>query len=309
MITAAAADTWGISGPDFLLGYAGLAVLATGYCLVRRRALTAGPDRPPVTDWSRRPHDLAYLNGGADLAVYSALSAMHLRGTVVSERGRVSAVGTLDRRPDDLERAIHRGAAKTVHRNRLPGQHAVCTALGAAHKRLVADGLLLSDQQRSRIRRGALAVVAVAALGLVRLLAGMAEARPVGYLVALLAGVVVVAVGLLVAVPRRTRLGAATLARLRAEEHLLSPSLRPDWTAHGPEAAALAVGLFGMSALWASDPAFAEELAVAKAAGASGGGDGGGWGVSSWSSGDGGGGDSGGGSSCGGGGCGGGCGG
>lgn len=303
MVTAAAPDTWGITGPDFLLGYAGLAVLATGYCLVRRRALTAGPERPPVTDWSGRPHDLAYLNGGADLAVYSALSAMHLRGTVVSERGRVSAVGTLDRRPDDLERAIHRGTAKTVHRNRLPGQHAVCTALAAAHKRLVADGLLLSDGQRARIRRGGLAMVAVAALGLVRLLAGVAEAKPVGYLVAVLAGVVVVAVGLLVMAPRRTRLGTATLARLRSEEHLLSPSLKPDWTVHGPEAAALAVGLFGMSALWASDPAFAEELAVARAAGASGAGDSAGWGVSSWTSGDSGssGGDSGGGSSCGGG--------
>jgi uncharacterized protein (TIGR04222 family) len=303
MITAAATVTWGISGGDFLVGYGVLAVLAVAWCLVRRRALADGPAHPPVTDWSRRPHDLAYLNGGADLAVYSALSAMHLRGTIASRKGQVTAVGTLDARTDDLERAIHRGAARTVHRNRLPGQHAVCTAVAAIHKRLVADGLLLSDAQRARIRRSGLVMVAVAALGLVRLLAGVAGAKPVGGLIAELAVVTVVAVVLVAGAPRRTRLGTATLARLRTEEHLLSPSLRPDWTAHGPEAAALAVGLFGMSALWASDPAFAQELAVAKATGAASYGGGGDF---SGGGGDGGGGGScGGGGGCGGGGCGG----
>ena len=78
---------------------------------------------------------------------------------------------------------------------------------------------------------------------------------------------------------------------------MLSPSQRPDWTAYGPAGAALGVGLFGVSALWASDPAFAAEVEATQArAAASGAG----------SSGCGGGGSSG----CGGGGgCGGGCGG
>jgi uncharacterized protein (TIGR04222 family) len=301
MITAAS-GTWGISGPDFLLWYGVLAAVVAGWCLVRRRALTGGPAQPPVGDWSRRPHDLAYLNGGGGLAVYSALSAMHMRGTVVSRKGQVSAVGTLDARTDDLERAIHRGAARTVHRNRLPGQHAVCTALAAIQKRLVADGLLLSDGQRSRIRRLGFWMVAVALIGLARFLSGVADAAPVGYLSAVLAVVVVVTAVLLTTAPRRTRLGTATLARLRGEQHLLSPALKPDWTVHGPEGAALAIGLFGMSALWASDPAFAGELAVSRAAGTSGfsgGGDGGG------DSGGGGGGSCGGGGGCGGGGCGG----
>src|SRR4051812_31694326 len=173
MVIAAATDTWGISGPDFLVGYGVLAVLVTGYCSVRRRALTGGPTGVPVADWSRRPHDLAYLNGGTALAVYSALSAMHLRGTIVSEKGKVSAVGSLDARTDDLERAIHWAASATVHRNRLPGQHGVCRALDTVHKRLVADGLLLSDEQRSRIRRVGLWMGAVAVLGLLRLLAGI----------------------------------------------------------------------------------------------------------------------------------------
>jgi uncharacterized protein (TIGR04222 family) len=301
MITAAGTYTWGIGNGEFLAGYAGLAVLVGIYSVVRRRALTEGPADPPAPDLRRHPHDLAYLNGGAVLAVYSALSAMHLRGTVVSSRGRVTAAGRLDPGADDLERAVHRGAANGVHRNRLPGQHAVCSALDAAHKRLTKAGLLLSDGQRGRIRRVGLVMLAVAVLGLARLVAGVANLAPVGFLTAMLAVVAVAAVWLLVSAPKRTRLGTRTLARMRTEQHLLSPSMRPDWTVHGPEAAALSVGIFGMGALWASDPAFAEELALQRAGSGS-----------SGSSGDsgGGGGDSGGGGSCGGGGgCGGGCGG
>jgi hypothetical protein len=103
---------------------------------------------------------------------------------------------------------------------------------------------------------------------------------------------------LLVAAPRRTKEGDRTLARLRSEQHDLSPKMRPDWTVYGPEGAALGVGIFGTSALWASDPAFADELALQRHADSSAGGVGGG----DSSAGDGGGGG-------GGGGCGGGCGG
>ena len=52
--------------------------------------------------------------------------------------------------------------------------------------------------------------------------------------------------------------------------------MKPDWAVYGPAGAALGVGIFGMGALWASDPAFADELAAPAAAAAGGsGGDGG----------------------------------
>jgi hypothetical protein len=35
-----------------------------------------------------------------------------------------------------------------------------------------------------------------------------------------------------------------------------------DWTVHGPRGAALAVGIFGPAAVWASAPAFAAELGL-----------------------------------------------
>ncbi|OLT12188.1 hypothetical protein BJF78_25030 [Pseudonocardia sp. CNS-139] len=138
-------------------------------------------------------------------------------------------------------------------------------------------------------------MLAVAGLGLVRLLAGIADARPVGYLVAALAAVTLVAAFQLARAPRRSRLGDRALADLRTEHHGLAPALRPDWQVYGPAGAALSIGVFGTSALWASDPAFAHDIAAqhvtAGGSGSVGGSDGGG--------------DGGGGGGCGGGGCGG----
>lgn len=256
------AGTWGISNGAFLPVYAVVAVVVLVLIRSARRQL-ADP-RGPVTqpDLQGHPHDLAYLNSGATLAGYSALGAMHLRGTITSRRGVVQAAGRLDPDVDELERAVHRAAASGVHRNRLITHHSVCTALDASHQRLVRAGLLLSDEQRGRIRRVGLWMVVVGVVGLLRVLAGMSDAQPVGWVPTMLAVVAVLAVLLLVRAPRRSRAGDRTLATLRAEQHGLAPAMRPDWTVYGPRGAALGIGIYGTSALWASDPAFADQLAL-----------------------------------------------
>jgi uncharacterized protein (TIGR04222 family) len=306
MALTATADTWGISGPTFLLAYLVLAVAVWIAGTQTRRMLADPRATGPAADVTAHPHDVAYLNGGAELAVYSALSSMHLRGTITSSHGTVQSAGRLDPGTDGLERAIHFTARGQVRRSRLPFHRPVTTALSEIEKRLVGGGLLLSEEQRLRIRRVGVWMLAVAVLGLVRVLAGVAEAKPVGFLVAALIVVALVAVVQFARAPRRTRRGDRALAALRTEHHLLSPDVKPDWSIHGPAGAALGVGIFGMGALWASDPAFADELAAQRVAAGSSGGDGGA-GLSSYGadSGGGSGGDGGGG----GGGCGGGCGG
>lgn len=295
-LAAATADTWGISGPEFLLVYLAIAAAVLVVGTRARRALAGRRATSPVGDLTARPHDISYLNGGAELAVYSALSAMHLRGTIaVGGKGLVSARGRLAPDADGLEKAIHFTAGTPVQRRRLPFHRPVQTALLVIEERLVAAGLLVSEDQRRRIRRVGFWMLGVAGLGLVRLLAGIAEARPVGYLLVALIVVTVIAVVQLAMAPRRSRLGDRTLARLRADHHALAPSMRPDWHVYGPAGAALSIGIFGTSALWASDPAFAEEIAAERATSSSAG-DGGGAAV---------GGGDGGGGGCGGGGCGG----
>jgi uncharacterized protein (TIGR04222 family) len=301
-LAAATADTWGITGPEFLLAYLVIAVAVLVAGTRARRALADPGATSPVGDLTVLPHDVAYLNGGAELAVYSALSAMHLRGTITSSRGLVRAAGHPAAGTDALEKAIHFTAASPIPRRRLPFHRAVQTALVTIDRRLVTAGLLLSDEQRRRIKLVGFWMLGVAGFGLVRLLAGIAEAQPVGYLLAALVVVTLVAAVQLARAPRRTRLGDRTLAELRAQHHGLAPALRPDWQVYGPAGAALAIGVFGTSALWASDPAFAHEIA-AQHVSAGGSGDGGGGGTVG-SGGDGGG-DGGGGGGCGGGGCGG----
>src|SRR6185312_13681604 len=64
-------ETWGISGPTFLLFYVVLAVVVLIASIRGRRAVTRVGGPEPVTAIRTRPHDVAYLNGGAELALVS----------------------------------------------------------------------------------------------------------------------------------------------------------------------------------------------------------------------------------------------
>jgi uncharacterized protein (TIGR04222 family) len=103
-------------------------------------------------------------------------------------------------------------------------------------------------------------MLAVALLGLVRVLAEIAEARPVGLLLLVLPAVTVVALVQLTRAPRRSRGGDRALAALRAEHRALAPERAPDLRGHGPAGAALGIGLFGTEALAAAAPGFAREV-------------------------------------------------
>ena len=305
---SAPGDTWGISGPTFLLVYTalGVAVLVAGTRERRRLARadrTAGQGR----DWANLPQDVAYLNGGADLAVYSAISALHLAGVLhPAGKGQVRAAGRLGADATPLERAVHSAAVTPIALRRLPFHSAVAGALAATRERLVADGLLLTRERREAIRRVGLWMLLVAGFGLARIVAGVANARAVGFLVVLVIGAAVISVIWFARAPERTSAAGPLLAELRGRFDTLHPTMRPDWVANGARAAAVGVAVFGVGALWASAPAFADELELQKAAalGGSGGGSAGGYsdGGSSGSTcgGGGGGGCGGGGGGCGG---------
>jgi uncharacterized protein (TIGR04222 family) len=293
-------DTWGISGPVFLLVYVVLAAVVA--LLVRRKrcALADVATPRPVDRLADHPYDVAHLNGGPDLALCAALSAMHRSGTIAAAgRGVVVAGQRPEPRADELERAVHHAAAVPVPRRQLAQAGAVASALHRIESRLIDAGLLLSIERRCEIRRTAGWFFALAALGVTRIVAGIAAGHDVGILAVLVALTVLVAVVQSRSAPRRTRAGDEALRRLADDHHVLSPAMRPDWQVYGPRGAALSVGVFGVGALWAADPAFAGELEIQRAAAASGtssGGD-----TSSCSSGS----SCGGGGGCGGGGCGG----
>jgi uncharacterized protein (TIGR04222 family) len=260
-LAAATAETWGITGSTFLPAYLLIAATVGAAGIRTRRSLAEPGATRPIDDLTARPHDVAHLAGGDELAVWSALCAMHLRGTLTAADGTLRAVGRLDPGADALEKAIHATAGSPVGRRSLMFHRSVRPALATIEERLVAGGFLLSDDRRRRIRRVGFWMLGVAVLGLLRVLAEVAEARPVGLLVTALLLVTAVAMVQVARAPRRTRRGNRALAALRNRHRALAPEQEPDWQSQGPAGAALGIGLFGTEALVASAPGFAREIA------------------------------------------------
>jgi uncharacterized protein (TIGR04222 family) len=292
-------DTWGISGPGFLVLYLVLlAVTVAGVVVARRRVLAAGDGTavPPRLD----RYEAAYLNGGCQLTATTAVSVLLRAGHLASSPGRRQrrrlVAGTAPPAgAHPVEWAVYRLVADRPDHPRwaLGGELCQLPAMAAVRERLRQGGLSLTDEQRSRYRATGLWFLPLLALGVARVVAGTANGRPVGFLVVLLAVTVVLAVALCLRVPSATELGRRTLDRLRAEAG------RPAAGA-SPSELAMATALFGAGVLWTADTEIAMALRVPREHGAFTGGafTGGGWA---------GGGDAGGGGgSCGGGGCGGG---
>jgi uncharacterized protein (TIGR04222 family) len=287
--------TWGISGPQFLVLYVALfGVTLLGVVLARRRVL-AVPDGPAATPSRLDPYEAAYLNGGCELAATTAVSSLlragHLAGPARRRSSRLVAGSTPAAGVHPVEWATWQLVADRPHHPRWALGAELCRApaMAALRERLRLGGLAPTPEQRGRYRAMALGFAPLAALGVVRAVAGSVNGRPVGFLVALVAATVVVAVVLAVRVPQATELGRRTLERLRAANP------RPT-TGASPAELGMATALFGAGVLWAADTETALAMRLPREHGSFGGAHAGG--------GDGGGGSCGGGG-CGGGGCGG----
>ncbi len=307
------ADTWGIPGPTFLALYAAAAAVVLVATLVLRSRAFAGPDRVRIDQLS--PQHTAYLTGGPARAVFASLAFLRQHGVLESESsGRLRRTGGLPPGANALDSAVLHAAGNGVRSADLRTDHNVASALHTISADLERNGLAVSAETVARARRGPLLLLALAALGVVRIFAGVANDRAVGFLIPLTVVVAVFALILLSRRPVRTRAADRALADTRRHYAHLRPRAKPAFSTYGPAETALAVGLFGAAVLWAADPAFAGDSAIPEEREDHGTGSGG-WTDGGSSSGDGGGGDSGssscgGGSGCGGGGgCGGGCGG
>jgi uncharacterized protein (TIGR04222 family) len=300
MISAAAAgDTWGISGPNFLLLFvaaAGLLVFAT---VLHRSIVFAGRRDLPATQLT--PQQAAYLNGGNRLAVYASLGGLRAAGAVDMAPGRtLTTSGPLPAGATPLDQAVYNAAGQRIRARDLVTHQWVLMALGQLHQELERAGLAPTREQRRAAHFFPLLLVGLLALGALRFAAGITAGKPVMFLFVLLIVVAVVTLMLLAGTPTQTRAARTAVRTLRTQHVHLSPSASPAYRTYGATGAAMGVALFGSAALYSLDPGFAAEAEVQRnlASGSS----------TSGSSCGSGGSDSGGGSSCGGG-SGGGCGG
>jgi uncharacterized protein (TIGR04222 family) len=269
---AAAGDTWGISGPTFLTYFIATAAVVVLGTILHRARLFAGRK-----DTNRRrltSAQAAYLNGGPKLAVYAALGGLRNAGAIgLGQDGMLVQSGSLPVGSTALDQAVYNAAANRVRPRALAAQPWVATALTDLREQLERDGLALTAEQRRAARLGPLLLLALLAVGLLRFYAGLSNGRPVGFLIASLFALGIVALVLFFRVPRRTRAGRAALDKLRKENRYLSPDHYPSYATYGAAGAALGIALFGTASLYAMDPAFASGAEVQRHL--AGGGDGG----------------------------------
>lgn len=265
-MSAFAADTWGIPGPVFATFFffamivASIAAFAIS-SILRRGSAPAG---------DLHPYEVAYLSGGSDRALATALAALRADGAITST-GRhaiqaVDAQRTMRTPLDDtVYEAIRQGRATTV--DALRADASVRQALDQLHDGLVRNGLALDSHGRTKLRLATLPVAALLGLGLVRLVAGLANDKPVAYLTIMLIILAGILIRMLRKTPHITKAGrTAVRDMMRRHEHL-HPSSTPAWRTYGATGAALGVALFGFAAFSSVDAAFAEEIGLAESFG------------------------------------------
>ncbi|MEU5791814.1 TIGR04222 domain-containing membrane protein [Micromonospora purpureochromogenes] len=297
-----AADTWGISGPTFLRSYLLAALVVVVGSIVYRSRILAG--QPAAGTGQLGPQQVAYLNGGDQLAIWTALGGLRGCGAVgVRPDRRLTTGGPLPSGLTPLDQAVLHAARNHLTTRELAREQRVSRALTELREGLQRQGLALDPERRAAARRGAWLVVALMALGAARIAAGLANDRPVGFLLLAVLALIVPLV-LLSRVPWRTRAADAALRELRRSNSHLSPASAPAYATYGAAGAAMGVALFGTASLWALDPGFAEQAEIQRQAfnssGGSGGSSCGGGGSSCGGGGGGGGGCGGGGGGCGG---------
>ncbi|WP_394362309.1 TIGR04222 domain-containing membrane protein [Amycolatopsis sp. SB7-3] len=181
--------TWGIPGPTFLAIYAVLLVFPLIAGLVWTIAAKLGTRTPSAEVSGPQPtvYEFAYLAGGSDRVVDTAIAALVDRGTL-----RVSSSKQLQLTGPEPADPIEKAVAKSAR----PGHNATTRGIRdrlrlsgpmqALAKDLEARGLVVVDQG-PRIRRVVYFLyLAVLVFGVVRLIAGLAGDRPVGFLIPML---------------------------------------------------------------------------------------------------------------------------
>ncbi len=303
---AAPGDTWGISGPDFLTVYLGaLAVFFAAAIVIRLRVTRSdhGGDAGQPT-----PGEIAMLEGGRSRAMYASIAGLRAVGAVgTGARGALTVTGPVPPGMTRLDHAVHDAAGRGVRVTNLIADHRVASTLDELGAEIERSGWALDSTKRSSARLGGWMLLGLGGFGIVRMVAGIANDKAVGFIV-VLAAIAFFAGAMLMRVPRQSAAGKRAIAQARRRHAHLAPSQAPAWSTYGMAGAAMGVALFGTSALWAADPAFAGEAGIRRSTDTGGSawtGDSGGSGGGGSGGGGSGGGDSGGGGGCGGGGCGG----
>jgi uncharacterized protein (TIGR04222 family) len=282
VVTDAGGDTWGISGPEFLLLYGAGFLLTVVVVLLTRRLLSR---RAAVDSTAElEPYELAALSGGMALVVHTALVHLYRTGVLTVQNQTLSALGaggtagwTMEQvqglaassgvvvvgyLPDGsppVERAVVQAvtARPGIRPHDLRAAVESSPEAQALWRALEEKGLRRASGERWRLRAAALWWLPLTGVGLARVQAGSANGKPVAFLVMAL---IVTGVAFLLslkagATPLRAR---ALLQKAWKQEEALQAEVQAAYAAntfHPRETYAMA--LFGTALLWSASPAMA----------------------------------------------------
>ena len=301
MNLAAQGATWGITGPAFLVLYFAALVAVLILSAIHRRILFAGDRTASVSRLG--PQQVAYLNGGDRLAVYAALGGLRGAGAIAGGPGKtLYQAGPLPAGVTPLDNAIYNAAGRHIRARDVHSDQWVGAAVRQLREDLQAQGLAVAPERLRAARLGwGLVGALVVLLGVGRLVDGVQNDKPVGFLLIAIVLAVLVTIIMLTRKRRATHAADKDLRALRKQHEYLAPNQSPSFATYGATGAAMGVALYGTAALYTMDPAFAAEAEVQRmsATGGSGSTDSSSSSCSSGSS------SCGGGGGCGGGGCGG----
>ncbi|NHW87234.1 TIGR04222 domain-containing membrane protein, partial [Escherichia coli] len=125
-----------------------------------------------------------YLNGGDDLAVCTSLGTLRSQGALgVDPDHRLTVDGPLPADATPLDRAVHYSAAQRTLARDVRRTEWVQRALTELRDGLDQRGLTIGPDRRASLRRAPLLLAALLAIGIARIVGGLANNRPVWYLV------------------------------------------------------------------------------------------------------------------------------
>lgn len=244
-------DPFGLKGKEFLAFLIPVMVAATAAGLLLRRMLR-NPSAEPTADLPKIPWDeAAFLVGGANRLGAAAVAKLTADGHL-----QVSADGKLLRptgpTPTGLspsESAVfrHTPLDRTNRTAMKDLRTSVENATGGIERRLREHGHLLEPSAAATAAvASALPLGAVIlAFGVPRLVNGLANDKPVGFLVGSLVIAGIVTLLLLINRPRRSRKGDEAVSRLKSALDRIRNPQTPQYDATLP----MAVALFGTTAL------------------------------------------------------------
>ncbi|MCK2240459.1 MULTISPECIES: TIGR04222 domain-containing membrane protein [unclassified Crossiella] len=265
-------ETWGLTGPQFLLLY-GMGLLVSIVVAVwARRSVRRAEAAPGAGRLSA--DDVAYLAGGGDQVVFTAVARMLEAGSLRASRGSwLSVTGLAAQHPLDrvILAELNARTSPAATLGSLRAKYADHPLVGQVRNRLETLGLVVPRRRQALARlRGAAAFGLLLLIGVARVVDGVGNGRPIGYLAGLLGLTAPVALVLLI-----TKMNRLTLAGEQTLNHFRTNVFRkPAADDHDQLAliggAAMLVALGGLAAF--PDETVSRVLALPSSGGGSSGG-------------------------------------